>query len=115
VTFKDGQSSMRLGMALEKRLMIDAQLPAGHKQLLILSNADHMTFAGEPVDPQQYSRDVKLNLAQTLSQWSRISEVSKLFWQFYLSTSNHPNEAEQKLFHKQLILYQNTGDILKFG
>jgi dienelactone hydrolase len=115
VSFKDGQSTMRLGMALEKRLLVYEQLPAGHKQLFILAKADHMTFAGEPVDPQRYSRDVKLNHVETLSQWSRISEISKIFWQFYLSSSNPQNEADQKQFHKQLISHQNTGDILKFG
>jgi predicted dienelactone hydrolase len=115
VTLKQGQSSMRLGMALEKRLMIYEQLPAGHKQLLILAKADHMTFAGESVDPRRYSRDVEPSPAETFSQWSRVGEMSQLFWQHYLSTPNHPDKADQVLDIKQLTRYLGTDDVLKSG
>ncbi len=115
VTFKDCKSSMRLGMALEKRLMIYEQLPVGHKQLLIMANADHMTFAGEPVDTDRYSRDVKTHPGEELSQWSRMSEMSKVFWQYYLSASINLNDADQTMFKTQLTHYQGAGDVLKFG
>jgi predicted dienelactone hydrolase len=115
VTFKDGKSTMRLGLALNNRLMIYEQLPAGHKQLWILANADHMTFAGEPIDPQRYSRDVKVDSNEELGQWLRISKVSTTFWQNYLSDSKSLNQEDQTAFKNQLIHYQNTGDVLKFG
>ncbi len=115
VTFKDGKSTMRLGMPLEKRLMIYEQLPAGHKQILIMANADHMTFAGEPVDPDRFSRDVRLDSGEVLAQWSRVSEMSKVFWQFYLSGSAELNQADQIMFKNQLIDYRGTDDVLKFG
>ncbi len=115
VTFKDGKSTIRLGMALEKRLMIYEQLPAGHKQLLIMANADHMTFAGEPVDPDRYSRDVKTHPDEQLGQWSRMSEMSKVFWQYYLSNLVEMNKTEETNFKNQLSHFRGTGDVLKFG
>ena len=115
VTFKDGKSTMRLGMALEKRLMIYEQLPLGHKQLLILANADHMSFAGEPVDPQRYSRDVTLETSEALNQWSRISDMSTIFWRYFLADASKRNEQDQTVFENQLKSYLNSGDVLKFG
>lgn len=115
VTFKDGQNTMRLGMALEKRLLIYEQLPAGHKQLLILANADHMTFAGEAVDPSRFSRDVTLGSAEQLGQWSRISEMSHIFWKYYLSDSINLSAENQMRFNNELSSRQIAGDVLKFG
>lgn len=115
VTFKDGQSVMRLGMLLEKRLLIYEKLPAGHKQLLIMANADHMTFAGEAVDPDRFSRDVALGSAEQLGQWSRISEMSQIFWKYYLSDSMNLSAEDQMRFNNELNSRQIAGDVLKLG
>jgi len=115
VTFKQGNSTMRLGMALEKRLMIYEHLPVGHKQLLILSNADHMTFAGEPVDPERFSRDVHFASDEELRQWWRLSQMSMIFWQYYLSGPGQSNPEALTLLKKKLNQVQSAGDVLKFG
>ena len=115
VTFKDGQSTMRLGMLLEKRLLIYEHLPVGHKQLLILANADHMTFAGETVDPDRFSRDVTLGSAEQQVQWSRISEMSQIFWKYYLSDLINLSAEDQMRFNNELSSRQIAGDVLKFG
>lgn len=115
VTFKDGHSTMRLGMMLEKRLSIYEQLPAGRKQLLILADSDHMTFAGEAVDPDRFSRDVTLKPGEQLDQWSRISEISKIFWKYYLSNSINLSAEDQIRFNNELNSRQIAGDVLKFG
>lgn len=114
VTFKEGKQTMRLGMTLDKRLMIHAQLPPGKKQLFIMANADHMTFAGEPVDPDRYSRDVKLPVSAEHAQWTRISEMTKAFWNYYLPDIREPEQFSQSTYQKILSSYQSDGDELKF-
>lgn len=114
VTFKQGKQSMRLGMTLDKREMIHAQLPAGKKQLFIMANADHMTFAGEPVDPDRYSRDVTNRLEQEQAQWSRISEMSTIFWQYNLGDSTQPERLSAAAYQKKLRSYLVNGDKLAF-
>ena len=105
---------MRLGMTLDKRLMIHAQLPPGKKQLFIMANADHMTFAGEPVDPDRYSRDVKLPVSAEQAQWARISEMTKAFWNYYLPDVREPEQFSQSTYQKILSSNQIAGDQLKF-
>lgn len=114
VTFKDGKSTMRLGTSFDKRLMIYQQLPAGKKQLLILSDADHMTFAGEPVDPARYSRDVNTTPAQQRMQWERVAELSKEFWRYYLSDANQSDTNGMLSFQQKMRSNQAAGDQLKF-
>jgi len=114
VTFKDGASTMQLGISLDKRLMIFQQLPAGKKQLLILSDADHMSFAGEPVDPSRFSRDVNLTPEQQRIQWLRISAMSQEFWKYYLSESMPLDQQSQSDFQHKLRLHLAAGDQLKF-
>ena len=114
VTFKDGASAMRLGTSLEKRLMIYQQLPAGKKQLLMLSDADHMTFAGEPVDSSRFSRDVNNTPEQQRMQWARVSKMSQEFWQYYLTDSTLADQQAQSNFQQTLQQSQAIGDQLKF-
>jgi len=114
VTFKDGASAMRLGTSLDKRLMIYQQLPRGSKQLLILSDADHMTFAGEPVDPSRFSRDVNTTSEQQRLQWARVSQMSQEFWQYYLSDPKQSDQEVRSDFQEKLRLSQAVGDQLKF-
>ncbi len=114
VTLGQGKQSMRLGMTLDKRLMIHAQLPPGKKQLLIMVNADHMTFAGEPVDLDRYSRDVKMPASAEHAQWTRISEMTNAFWKYYLPALREPVQSSQSAYQKILSSYQINGDQLKF-
>ena len=114
VTFRDGSSTMRLGTSLDKRLQIYQQLPVGSKQLLILSDADHMTFAGEPVDPSRFSRDVKTSLDQQRLQWERVSKMSQEFWQYYLAEPKQSDQQTRSNFQQKLRLSQAIGDQLKF-
>lgn len=114
VTFKQGNQSVRLGVALAKRLMIHEQLPAGKKQLFIMARADHMTFAGESVDPLRYSRDIKVDSTDERIQWLRISEISKAFWQHYLPELTESERLSQASYQKSLSPYLADGDQLKF-
>jgi dienelactone hydrolase len=84
VTFGRGADATRLGMPLEHRLAVYRHLPAGAKQLLVLAKADHMTFAGEPVSPERYSRDVSSSPGESEAAWARISFATTAFWQYYL-------------------------------
>jgi dienelactone hydrolase len=87
VTFGSGADATRLGMPLENRLAVYRHLPAGAKQLLILAKADHMTFAGEPVSPARYSRDVPSSPGESEAAWARISFATTAFWQYYLGVT----------------------------
>jgi hypothetical protein len=93
VTFKDGGQSMQLGMALPYRLAIYRQLPAGAKQLLVLAGADHMTFAGEPVSPARFSRDVDASDATSVRAWLRVSLATTAFWEYYLCPPPRPDRS----------------------
>ena len=84
VTIGSGKDSMVLGSPLANRLAVYDNLPQGKRQLLVLSGADHMTFAGEPVDASRYSRDPAVSAAGDPAAWARISAITTPFWQYYL-------------------------------
>lgn len=90
VTFNKGGESQRVGVPLANRLAVYRALPPGAKQLLVLARADHMTFAGEPLDPQQFSRDVPAGPRENASAWGRLSHATTLFWQRYLMVASGP-------------------------
>lgn len=115
VTFKKSGISMKLGMALNNRLLIQEYLPAGQKQVVILNQTDHMTFAGEPLDPERFSRDVPVSDAENLQAWSRINDMTTAFWRFYLSASPSADAAVRIKYQKQMLLFQTPGDELRFG
>ncbi len=85
VTFKEGTDSMKLGVPLAKRRAVYDGLSKNHKQLWIMANADHMTFAGEPVDANRFSRDIQVSDELNQSSWKRISEITTDFWKSYFS------------------------------
>lgn len=90
VTFsKDGQAR-RLGVPLTNRLAVYTALPHGQKELLVLARADHMTFAGEPIDGRHFSRDVP-SKAENESAWARVSAATTAFWQFHLGAGARPS------------------------
>ena len=84
VTFKKGLEKMTLGMPLAKRRWVYENLPRGARQLWIVSPADHMTFAGEAVDAQSFSRDIPIGLDAELETWERINQMTTLFWDYHL-------------------------------
>lgn len=86
VTFKKGAEKMTLGMPLARRRWVYDHLPRGARQLWIVSPADHMTFAGENIDEQSFSRDIPIELGGQLQTWERINQVTTLFWNYYLSS-----------------------------
>lgn len=87
VTFGRASEAMRLGMPLSDRLAIYRHLPPGAKQLLVLATADHMTFAGEPVSAEKYTRDVSSSSAESEAAWARVSIATTAFWQYYFGPS----------------------------
>jgi predicted dienelactone hydrolase len=86
VTFKKGLEKMTLGMPLAKRRWVYDNLPRGARQLWIIRPADHMTFAGEKVDEQSFSRDIPIGLEGELETWERINQMTTLFWNHHLSS-----------------------------
>jgi predicted dienelactone hydrolase len=97
VTFKKGAEKMTLGMPLAKRRWVYDNLPRGVRQLWIVSPADHMTFAGEKVDEQTFSRDIPIGLDGESGTWERINQMTTLFWNYHL-TSQTKTETRQSAF-----------------
>jgi predicted esterase len=89
VTFSKEGHARRLGVPLANRLAVYGGLPRGAKQLLVQAGADHMTFAGEPIDGRRFSRDVPGGRAESEAAWARVSATTTAFWQRVLA----PNGA----------------------
>lgn len=95
VTFSKGGHSRRLGVPLANRLAVYQALPKGQKQLLVLARADHMTFAGEPIDPRAFSRDVSSGPRESEAAWERVSAATTAFWTFHLgAAADKPSRAD---------------------
>ncbi len=95
VTFSKGGHSRRLGVPLANRLAVYQALPKGQKQLLVLARADHMTFAGEPIDPRAFSRDVSAGPRESEAAWARVSAATTEFWTYHLGeAANRPSLAD---------------------
>lgn len=86
-----------LGTVLANRLAVFDNLPPGQRQLLVLAAADHMTFAGEPVDPARYSRDPAVPQGTDPENWRRINAFTTAFWQCYLGTGEHDAPARRMM------------------
>ncbi|MDX2204808.1 MAG: hypothetical protein NW223_18815 [Hyphomicrobiaceae bacterium] len=95
VTFTKDGTARRLGVPLANRLAVYAGLPRGARQLLVLSGADHMSFAGEPVDARRFSRDVAASEAASEAVWTRVSSATTAFWRHYLSAPGSERPARQ--------------------
>ena len=90
VTFSKGGHARRLGVPLANRLAVYNALPRGQRELLVLARADHMTFAGEPIDARLFSRDVP-SKPENESAWARVSAATTAFWQFHLGSATRPS------------------------
>jgi dienelactone hydrolase len=84
VTFRKDGDARTLGVPLRNRRAVYENLPRGSKQLLVLSPADHMSFAGESVDPHKFSRDVADPDRSDADVWQRAAKATTLFWRHYL-------------------------------
>ena len=115
VTFKKDADAIKLGVSLANRELVYANLPAGNKLQLTLRDADHMSFAGEPVDAKRFSRDITVSASDNQALWARISQMTTAFWGYYLAASGHSVPATQAAFEARLRALQSPGDELKFG
>lgn len=111
VTFKDGSDSMKLGVPLANRLAIYEHLPQGKKYLLNLSQADHMSFAGEPIDGNRFSRDIEISDESNLKTWKKVSHVTTAFWNHHLNMGRENKEALKKIMASGI----EAKDILELG
>jgi predicted dienelactone hydrolase len=84
VTFGTGEDAMRLGVPVENRVAVYNRMPPGEKHLLLLKGADHMTFAGEPVEGMPYSRAPGVTLTTDRPQWKKVNAITTQFWLRYL-------------------------------
>ena len=115
VTFKNDNEAIQLGVSLANRELVFANLPAGNKIQLKARGADHMSFAGEPVDARRFSRDIKVTEASSQAIWSRVSEMTTAFWEYYLVAESHSVPATKQAFEARMRALQGPGDDLKFG
>lgn len=97
VTIGSGKGAMVLGSALANRLAVFDNLPQGKRQLLVLSRADHMTFAGEQFDASHYSRDPAVTATGDPAAWARINAITTPFWQHYLRQGGDPQSGRRAM------------------
>ncbi len=115
VTFKNDTDAIQLGVSLANRELVFANLPAGKKLQLKLRDADHMSFAGEAVDAKRFSRDIEITDSGNQALWGRVSQMTAVFWEYYLAPEGRAVPATQTAFQARLRAMQSPGDELKFG
>ena len=115
VTFKKDADAIQLGVSLANRESVFANLPTGKKLQLKLRDADHMSFAGEVVDPKRFSRDIKVTEQGNRALWGRVSQMTTAFWQYYLAADGRSVPATKEAFEATLRALTEPGDDLKFG
>ncbi len=114
VTFKKGADSVRLGVPLNQRQWVYSHLPKGQRQELLVAQADHMTFAGEPIAAEHFSRDVPLPEQNNPKTWARISAMTTLFWDFYLKEEMTASTDPRKAYIERMRALAGPQDQLKF-
>ncbi len=114
VTFKDGQDSIRLGVPLSQRQWVYGHLPKGKRQELLVAQADHMTFAGEPIDAERFSRDVSVSEQNNPKTWARISDMTLEFWEFYLTAELNGSPEKRKAYIARMQALADPKDQLNF-
>ncbi len=115
VTFKKDDDAILLGVSLTNRESVYANLPTGKKLQLKVRDADHMSFAGEPVDAKRYSRDIPVSDQTNQAIWGRVSEMTTAFWEYYLASEGRSVPATREAFEARMRAMQGPGDELKFG
>jgi predicted dienelactone hydrolase len=114
VIFKDGQDSVRLGVPLSQRQWVYRHLPKGKRQELVVAQADHMTFAGEPINAEHFSRDVSVAEQNNPKTWMRVSAMTTEFWQFYLAAEVDQSLAGRKGYIARMRALADPKDQLNF-
>lgn len=116
VTFTDKGESMRLGMPLANRRLVNEYVPAGLKQLVVFEQADHMSFAGEPIDAKRFSRDLK-NITPHSEQalWVRVNAMTTAFWNYYLAVGYKPDAEKRADYQNAMLKLKSEQDQLTFG
>jgi predicted dienelactone hydrolase len=114
VTFKKGADSVRLGVPLSQRQWVYSHLPKGKRQELLVAQADHMTFAGEPIDAEHFSRDVPLSEQNNPKTWARVSDMTTAFWDFYLKASMTGSNEKRAAYIERMRALAGPQDQLKF-
>jgi hypothetical protein len=89
-------------------------LPKGRRQEWLVAQADHMTFAGEPIDSQHFSRDVPLPEQNNPKTWARISAMTTQFWDFYLKAEVTASAEQRKAYIERMRALAGPQDQLKF-
>jgi hypothetical protein len=56
-----------------------------------------MTFAGEKVDEQSFSRDITIGLDGESDTWERIDQMTTLFWDYHLSSQAKTEDQKSKI------------------
>lgn len=115
VTFKKGGEAVRLGVSLAQRELVFDYLPAGQKIQLKLALADHMSFAGEAVTAQSFSRDVPVSDKANAQIWDCVSATTSLFWRFYLDGPKQSGIETREALEQQMHRLISASDELKFG
>ncbi len=114
VTFKDGTGAVRLGVPVSQRQWIYDHLPVAHRQELLVAQADHMSFAGEPIDALHFSREAPESEQNNVHTWQRVSALTTEFWNFYLGTQVKPIDQSREAYHKRLQAAAGPQDQLRF-
>jgi predicted dienelactone hydrolase len=115
VTFKKNGESVRLGVSLAQRELVYEHLPVGEKIQLKIDRADHMSFAGEVVGAQNFSRDVPVTETANAQIWERVSETTSLFWRFYLDGAKQSGIESREALERRMRQLIGESDQLKFG
>lgn len=115
VTFKKGGEAIRLGVSLVNRETVYDHLPAGKKLQLKMAQADHMSFAGETVDAQRFSRDIQVSDAANAALWRRLSQMTTAFWEYYLVSPGQSVPTTLAAFQARMLALIQPDDELKFG
>ena len=114
VTFKKDADSVRLGVPLSQRQWVYSHLPKGKRQELLVAQADHMTFAGEPIDAEHFSRDVSVSEQNNPKTWARISAMTTAFWDFYLKAGVAGATEKRSAYIERMRALAGPQDQLKF-
>jgi predicted dienelactone hydrolase len=114
VTFKKDADSVRLGVPLSQRRWVYDHLPKGKRQELLVAQADHMTFAGEPIEAEHFSRDVPPAEQNNAKTWARVSTLTTGFWDFYLKAEAKPSAEQRNAYIKRMQALAGPQDQLKF-
>jgi len=80
----------------------------------LVAQADHMTFAGEPISAEHFSRDVPLSEQNNAKTWARISALTTGFWDFYLKSAAKPSAEQRMAYMKRMQALAGSQDQLKF-